>query len=423
MTKLFKVALPLLAFAVSACSAGGSPNMPAATTASTGAAKHTIRALSGPAPQWLANRLARPECPQIVGKPTCLALRVTAVPAACNPSNTCGLTPQQIEQAYNLSKSLNKGAGTKVALIEIGDYSAATADLATYRKQFNLGTAKLIRYNELGQTKNYPSSCLNAGWCVETALDIDMISVTCPKCTILVMEAGLSSDISDLETAEQEAVKLGAKILSNSWICYADSQCGDPNFDNYFDTNGVTYLAASGDFGYNNIGAPSALSTVIGVGGTQLTASGSNFAESVWNDAGAGCANSAIVGVAIAKPSWQSDPDCSNRTDTDIAAEAGCSPGVAVYSQISGGWVSECGTSAATPLLAGIVALAGNGSKLSGEYVWSLSPKEKTKLLNTISTGNDGSCGGSYLCTAGTNQFSTYSGPAGWGSPKSIKAL
>jgi subtilase family serine protease len=421
MSISFKAALLLLGFTISACSAGGSANMPAGATAT---AKRTMRVLSGPAPRWLADHQARAECPQVVGKPTCLALRVTAVPAACNPSSTCGLVPEQIEQAYNLTKSLNKGAGTKVALIEIGDYAAATADLATYRKQFNLGTGKLIRYNELGQTRNYPPSCVLAGWCVETALDMDMISVTCPKCTILVIEASLSSDISDLETAEREAQNLGAKILSNSWICYADSQCGDPNFVNYFNTSGITYLAASGDYGYDNIGGPSALDTVIGVGGTQLSGSGKNFTESVWDDAGAGCANSAIVGVAIAKPSWQSDPDCSNRTDTDISAQAGCAPGVAVYSGISGGWISICGTSAATPLLAGVIALAGNAAKLNaGESIWSLSAKEKGKLLNTISSGNDGTCGGSYLCTAGTKQFSTYSGPAGWGSPKSINAL
>jgi subtilase family serine protease len=95
-----------------------------------------------------------------------------------------------------------------------------------------------------------------------------------------------------------------------------------------------------------------------------------------------------------------------------------------VYSAISGGWLGECGTSAATPLLAGVVALAGNGTKLNaGAYVWSLSAKEKAQFLNTISSGNDGSCNGNYLCTAGTNQFGTYSGPTGWGSPKNIKAL
>jgi hypothetical protein len=421
MTKLFKVALPLLAIVISACSAGGSSSVPTSGMGATGALQHVIRPLTGPAPHWLAASQARAECPQVTGKPTCLALRVINGPANCSPS-ACGFTPAQIEQAYGLTKSISKGAGTKVALIEVGDYSAATSDLATYRKQFNLGTAKLTRYNEQGQTKNYPPSCQDASWCAETALDMDMVSATCPKCTIYIMEA--DDGISDLEAAEVEAVKLGATVLSNSWICYGDSECGDPNFANNFDAKGVTYLASSGDYAYNNIGGPSVLDNVIAVGGTQLEVSGKNFTESVWSDAGAGCASSTVAGEGVTKPSWQSDPDCANRTDSDISAEAGCSPGVAEYIGIYGGWIYECGTSVASPLLAGVVATAGNEKKLTGgETIWKFSAKKQAKLLNDISTGNDGSCGGDYLCTAGTNQFGNYSGPGGWGSPKSQKAL
>jgi subtilase family serine protease len=424
MIKLFKVALPLLAIAISACSAGGSSSVPAGTTPMTGAAQRAVRPLTGQAPEWAVKNQARPECPQVTGKPTCLSLRVNAVPAGCSPSSGCGFTPQQIEQAYGLTKSLNKGAGTKVALVEVGDYATATADLAAYRKQFNLGTAKLTRYNELGQKKNYPTSCEEASWCAETALDMDMVSASCPKCTIYIMEANDGSSISDMEAAEQEAVKLGAKVISNSWLCYGDSECGDPNFANFFDSPGVAYLASSGDESYNNIGGPAALGSVIAAGGTQLETSGKTFTETVWNGAGAGCASASVVGEAIAKPSWQSDPSCSNRTVSDISAEAGCSPGVAEYSGYYGGWIGECGTSVASPLLAGIVALAGNGAKLNGgEYVWSLSTAKKSKLLHNITSGSDGSCGGSYLCTAGTKQFGTYSGPTGWGTPTGIKAL
>ena len=45
------------------------------------------------------------------------------------------------------------------------------------------------------------------------------------------------------------------------------------------------------------------------------------------------------------------------------------------------------------------------------------------KYLHAISEGTDGSCGGSYLCTAGTGQYGTYSGPAGWGTPNGIGAF
>jgi subtilase family serine protease len=415
MSKLFKVALPLLAIVISACSAGGSSNVPSAAATGVTQAYKTVRPLSA-APEWLTKGQARPECPQVTGRPTCLALRVLDQPASCNPSSSCGFTAQQIETAYGLTKKVSKGKGITIALIEAGDYAAATSDIGTYRTQYKLPTAKITRYNEQGSTSGLPETCEDFGWCVETALDFDMVSATCPNCTIDLMEA--DGSISGFEQAEQSAVKLGATIVSNSWICYGDYDCGDTNFGSYFSSKGVTFLASSGDDGYNEIGGPSVLSTVIAVGGTQLEASGKKFTETAWSDAGSGCETS------VAKPSWQTDPGCTGRTDSDISAEAGCSPGVAMYSGLYGGWFYECGTSVASPLLSGVVALAGNTAKLNGgDYVWSLTTKEKKARLHTITAGSNGSCGGSYLCTAGTGQFGTYAGPSGWGTPKNVKAL
>jgi subtilase family serine protease len=423
MMKLFKIVAPLLALTIAACSAGGSSSsVPGTSTGSSGGTTPfaAVQQMKGPAPQWQVKGLARAECPQVIGKPTCLALRGLKngiQPASCNPSSSCGFTPAQIQAAYGLkAKKLAKGSNVQVAIIEAGDYASATADIGTYRTQYGLGTAKITRYNQNGQTSGLPESCEDFGWCVETALDFDMVSATCPKCTIDLMEA--DGTINGFEEANQAAVKLGAKIISNSWICYGNWDCGDSNFPNSFNNAGITFLASSGDSGYNEIGGPSVLSTVIAVGGTQLETSGNNFTETAWNDAGSGCETS------VAKPSWQKDPGCSGRTDSDISAEAGCSPGVAMYSGLYGGWFFECGTSVASPLLAGVVALAGNGAKLNaGEYVWSMSAKQMKKRLHVISSGSNGSCGGSYLCTAGTGQFGVYSGPTGWGTPKNVKAL
>lgn len=418
-----KFAAPLLAaLAIAACSAGGTSNVPA----TGGASQSGVSIAFKHVPMWVTKHQARSVCPQVYGKPSCLALQVqkNGMVPLCSPSSSCGFTAQQLEAAYNLSaKKLARGGSMKVALIEAGDLSAATSDLAAYRSQYNLGTGNLVKYNETGQQGNYPPSCQNYGWCVETDLDIDMVSASCPKCTIYLMEA--KGGISDFETAEAEAVTLGATVLSNSWICYGSGNCGDSNFANYFSTSGITYLASSGDSSYDNIGAPSVLDSVIAVGGTQLAYSGGKYSETVWDGAGAGCANANNVGGSgIAKPSWQHDPSCSNRTDSDISAESGCSPGVAVYSGVYGGWIGVCGTSVASPLLAGIVALAGNGASLNaGQWVWSFTARQRSARLHAIKVGNDGSCGGSYLCTAGTKQYFTYSGPAGWGTPRQLKAL
>ncbi len=372
-------------------------------------------------PQWETKHLARAVCPQVVGKPTCLALQVIkgGIAPLCSPSSGCGWTPAQLEAAYSLTRSLGKGSGTNIGLIEAGDLANAATDYSTYRSEYGLGSGTLTKYNEEGQESNYPPSCEDYGWCLESDLDIDMVAAACPKCNIFLMEA--KGGISDFEAAEAEAVTLGATILSNSWICYASYDCGDTNFSNYFDTPGIAYLAGSGDAAYDNIGAPSALASVIAVGGTQLAESGSKYSESLWTDAGAGCASpSEVGGSGIAKPSWQHDPDCSYRTVADVSAEAGCAPGVAVYSSIYGGWTEVCGTSASGPFTAGVVALAGNAMQLdAGKTFWSFSRREHKKFFNHPTSGSDGSCG-NYLCgNGGYKKY--YSGPGGWGSPHGIK--
>ncbi len=373
-------------------------------------------------PRWLVQHLARYTCPQVVGKPSCQALQIigkNGQPPPCNPTSTCGFTATQLESAYGLGPSLGMGSGTKVAVIEAGDLSSAATDLATYRTEYGLGTASFFKYNENGQQSNYPPTCEDYGWCVETALDIEMVSASCPKCTIYLMEAKDGSTISDFEKAESEAATLGATIVSNSWICYGSWDCGDSNFGSYFSSPGVDYLASSGDEGYDNIGGPSVLDSVIAVGGTQLSKSRSTYTEALWSGAGAGCASSSAVGShGVPKPSWQHDPDCTYRTDGDISAQAGTSPGVAVYSSLYGGWIGVGGTSVASPFTAGVIGLAGNAKRMDGgKTFWSFNSKQHKKYFHHP-TGED--CTGNYLGGCGRYK-KYYSGPGGWGTPRGIK--
>ncbi len=262
MNGSLKLVAPLVAaLAIAACNAGGSSNMPSAT----GVSQVGSSVFTNHVPEWLAKHQAHAMCPQIVGKPSCQVLQVDrlAQPNACSPSSTCGFTPAELQAAYGLTSLIGNGSGTKVALIEAGDYGPAASDLATYRTQFGLGTASLTKYNENGQTSGYPPTCEDYGWCGETALDMDMVSASCPKCTIYLIEAKDGSTIHDFETAEATAVTLGATIVSNSWSCPEDWDCEDTSFGSYFDTPGVAYLASSGDDAYNTIGGPSNLESVI----------------------------------------------------------------------------------------------------------------------------------------------------------------
>lgn len=423
MNGLLKLAVPLLAaLAIAACNAGNSSNMPAASGGGQGVApsSHFV-------PTWEAKHQAHRACKDLANGISCHVLLVNHSGPPCSPSGSCGFRPIDLQTRYNLASSLGQGAGTIVAVIELGDLPTASSDLASYRSEYGLGTAPFTRYNEEGQESNYPPSCSNWGFCLEADLDTEMVAAACPKCTIYMIEGGnCGAGVCGLEKAEQTAANLGANIISNSWGCHTGvygPNCGDSNFPNYFMAPNVAYLASSGDSGYNEIEWPAAMQNILAVGGTQMAGSGSNFSETVWDGAGAGCA------TTISKPSWQHDPLCSGRTISDISAQAGCSPGVSEYDSDYGGWVGVCGTSVASPLVAGIVALAGNYASIAGkggETFWQLSKKKHKKLLHVIKSGSDGSCGNTYLCEAGApkgSNYKTYDGPAGWGTPNGIKAF
>ena len=408
MKTSLKLLAPLLAaVAIAACNAGGSSSMPGtAGSSSVGQAVTLPYALQ---PEWQKKNLARAACPAVIGKPACMALIGTN--GRISPLQE-GFTPKAIEARYGLP--ITKGSGQIVAIVDAWDQPDAASDLAAYRTKFGLGTANFYKYNEDGDQGNYPSSCADesgGGWCVEEDLDIEMVSAACPNCTIYLIEAS-SAGSDDLETAEAEAVTLGAHIVSNSWSCLGSDACVDVSD---FDTPGVVYLAANGDDGYGEIGAPAVLDSVVGVGGTTLTKTASGWSETVWDDSGAGCA------TGVAKPSWQTDPDCTGRTLGDVSAVACIC--VAEYDSNEGGWFEVGGTSVATPINAGVFALAGNAKKTDApEHFWTLKTKKRDMYFNYISSGSDGSCGGEYLCTAGTEQFGEYSGPGGWGSPNGVKA-
>lgn len=397
MNATIRLVVPLAATLVfAACNAGGTSSVPSSGTSAVAQSR-------GSMPQGLKG-LGTPACPQVVGKINCLTLIQSK--DGISP-DVAGWGPPDFQARYKLP-SATKGKGQIVAIVDAFDNPNVASDLAAYRTQFGLPAANFTKYNQEGQQSNYPSG--SAGWGVEINLDVEMVSASCPNCTIYLVEAN-TNNTTDLEAAELEAVKLGAHIISNSWICYGSTSCGTTQSD--FDTAGVLYLAASGDDGYNLVGPPSSFSTVVAVGGTTMSKNGSGvYSESAWSGAGAGCAPD------VAKPKWQHDSGCTTRTASDVASVAQL---VAEYDTYGhAGWFTIGGTSAASPLIAGVYGLAGNASKQDGaKKLWSLSKKHHKKWFNDITTGSDGQCGGSYLCTAGVG----YDGPTGWGTPKGIKAF
>jgi subtilase family serine protease len=312
--------------------------------------------------------------------------------------------------AYNLPSSTN-GSGQIVAIVDAYDNPNVASDLAVYRNHYGLPKAKFFKYNQYGQQGHYPKS--KPSWGFEIDLDVDMVSAACPKCTIYLIEANGFFNGTDIDQAETEAVKLGAHIINNSFECSA--HCFRPEA---FGAPGVTYVASAGDSAYF-AAEPSRFGSVVSVGGTLLSKKGSIYNEVVWPDTGGGCAS------GVSKPSWQHDPGCSGRTANDVAAVAW--DAVAYNSYGYSGWLTAGGTSIAAPIIAGAFALAGNAAKEDGgKTFWTLPEKKRQEDLHVITSGTDGCpphLRGSYLCTAGTDEFGSYSGPTGWGTPNGIGAL
>lgn len=397
-----KLIVPLAAaLGVAACSAGGSSNVPSVSGIAGLSAAHL--------PMWAATHSASPACAgSRMGQAQCDVLISTdQTVGRIHHDAYPGWSASSLEKAYNLPSS-TKGKGQVVGIVDAYDNPNVVSDFNTYRAGMGLPKATLLKYNQTGQQSNYPQG--SPGWGVEIDLDVDMVSASCPNCKVILVE-GNSNSWNDLGAAEQEAVKLGATIVSNSYD-------GTGGSESNYDTKGITYLASSGDGGLGLVD-PATFQSVIAVGGTVLSnANGKRgYSETVWPDTGGGCSD-----TSEAKPSWQKDPSCTFRTGSDIGAVAVAAGEYDSYSE--NGWIAVNGTSVSSPFVAGIVALAGNSTKQTGgENLWKLSKKKLKKDIYPVTTGNDGQCGSSYLCTAGTKQFGIYSGPTGWGTPHGDKAL
>jgi subtilase family serine protease len=311
--------------------------------------------------------------------------------------------------AYHLP-SATAGLGQTVAIVDAYDDPSAESDLAVYRSYFGLPPCTTANgcFRKVGQTGSAAYPRRDSSWAQEISLDLDMVSAICPNCKILLVEAN-SASMPDLGTAVNTAVGLGANVVSNS---YGGSEStSESSWDAYFNHPGVAITFSSGDNGY---GAeyPASSRYVTAVGGTSLTRASSSrgWTETAWSGSGSGCS------AYEPKPSWQTDTGCTKRTVADVAAVADPHTGVAVYDSYRvGGWAVFGGTSVASPIVASVLALAGNAGSIAGaSFAYG-----HTSGLFDVTSGSNGACGGSYLCTGEVG----YDGPTGLGTPDGASAF
>ena len=330
-----------------------------------------------------------------------------------------GFSPADLRSAYDLPSV--GGADQTVAITIAYDNPNAEADLATYRSHYGLppctsANGCFKKVNQSGEEKNYPEA--NAGWALETSLDLDMVSATCPQCDILLVEAD-SNSFEDLGAAVETAVEMDATVVSNSWA--SEEFAGETAEDHYYDHPGIPVLFATGDWGYG-VYYPAASPDVIAVGGTSLSKSGGprGWQESAWSGAGSGCS------AYEEKPAWQKDEGCGGRTVADVSAVADPGTPVSVYDSFEqSGWALLGGTSVATPLLAGVEALSSASFRAMGPAAFDRAGNGGETF--DVTEGENGPCGSVsesgfdavYLCQADAG----YDGPTGWGTPDGPFAL
>jgi subtilase family serine protease len=324
------------------------------------------------------------------------------------------------------------GTGQNIALFEFA--GTDLADLTTYYK--NVGQTEPYTPT-LISTGGYATTCVDSGSkaCDDTEQTLDMTQAMgmAPGSTMLYMYvcgdvlASGSGNISDTSCISAMVTNTDAPLsmqISCSWgWTPADPSTLDPYFEQMA-SQGQNFFAASGDssaWSASNEAWPADDANIVSVGGTDLTtssAAGPWKSETAWADSGGG-----ISPDSIPIPSWQqlsgvitssNKGSTTLRNGPDVSANANFSFYVCA-DQTTCTANDYGGTSFATPMWAGYLALANQQAAASGKTIGFIDPiLYPAALTSSYSTlfhdVTSGSCG-TYSSITG------YDLCTGWGSP------
>jgi subtilase family serine protease len=330
-------------------------------------------------------------------------------------------SPAQIRHAYGFDGILNQGAGESIGIVDAFDDPNIEADLAVFDKQFDLRacTSNNGCFRKIYATSHKPAG--NAGWAMETALDVEWAHAIAPQADIILVEAA-TDNLGELLAAVSVAVRNGTSTVSMSWG--AAEWSGEASFDPRFNSNGVTFVAASGDSG-SGVQYPAASAAVLAVGGTSLSldSRGNYLSESAWSRSGGGRSSYEF------EPFYQASfgiPDDGKglRGVPDVSYNADPGKGYSVYDSVTikgqAGWFQVGGTSAAAPQWSALIAIANSmraalrKSRLNSTNsdLYSLAKTRSGTDFHAVTKGTNGSCG--TICDAGPG----YDFVTGLGSPQ-----
>jgi len=288
----------------------------------------------------------------------------------CSSSNPCYYFPSDVTRAYATAfiSNGNGGAGRTIAIVDAFHYPSVDADLHNFSTTFGLPDCTVASgcFTVVNQVGGPPRAGFNAGWAVETNLDVQWAHAMAPNAKILLVE-GDTNSFANLGAAVLYA-RANGDVVSNSYG--ANEFSGESGLDGFYSGSSVPILFSSGDSGAAGHSYPCASTYVVCVGGTSLFETSTSFraSEAGWSGSGGGCS------TQISQPSWQSGvtPCSTARAMPDVAAIADPNTGVLVYISdsrivVTPGLYIIGGTSAASPITAGVVALIQNARIAAGK--------------------------------------------------------
>jgi subtilase family serine protease len=303
-------------------------------------------------------------------------------------------TPEQIRANYSMGYLYAKGLtgkGRTIGIVDAYGSPTITADLASFDEHYGVPAPPSFKVIQpAGAVPPYSASATDrADWAFETTLDVEWAHAMAPGASIVLAETPVdevegTSGFAQIVTAEKALIEhYHVAVISQSFGATEETFPSSKSLLSLRSAyvlaarHGVTVLAASGDdgvsggtnnrsydYGRRVVGWPASDPLVTAVGGTAIYINSAGKQTSpvqVWNESfeGGGGGVSEVFG----RPAWQDSVAAtvgSKRGIPDVALLAACSPGVGIYESFDGpaGITSICGTSLATPLFAGIVAIA-----------------------------------------------------------------
>ena len=390
--------------------------------------------------------------------------RATGTQRGCAQGRATGaFTPSQYRTAYDfdpLQRAGIDGQSERVALIEIDGFSSS--DIATFAGCFGVHVPPITAFPVDAPAPLPPGP--------ESTLDIEVLSAAAPylKAIDVYETNGNAADFLKALTAPLQNPGHEPQVVSDSvGDCEPDLAAGGATLTNAYEStlemyaaSGITFVAESGDRGsadcVDSSGAvedrlavdyPASSAWATGVGGTNLILDGANriAAQLVWNDTTAALAAGGGGSSALfTRPAYQRLAVWTNsRAVPDVAMLGDIGPGYAIYCSapecVANGrraWQAIGGTSAATPLLGGGLALVDQALRAQGRRNLGLanpllyaiatsplriggSPVRSSAFYDVTSSGNDvgpyipGGNGRPLGCCSAR---SGYDEASGWGS-------